>query len=239
MSIIRSPRPESNFYILDKRISEDARLSWSARGMLIFLLGKPDHWKVNIEALINCTGESCRPAGKTAVYAIITELLQTGYMQRQKHADGTLDYWVHEIPQSPVDKGGEPDSGNPNLENPNLGNPPLVSTEPKQVPKKAVRTKNAAAPLSLPEWLDPELWDRWVAYRRKRDRAQATSDSMTLWIRSMTEIHAGGHDLKAAVEASISNNWKGIFSPANKASGVSLKQSKSLDDMDYSQGFTF
>lgn len=37
MSIIRSPRCESNFYVLDKQISEDKRLGWVARGLLVFL----------------------------------------------------------------------------------------------------------------------------------------------------------------------------------------------------------
>lgn len=30
MSIIRAPRPEGNFYLLNKSISEDQRLSWAS-----------------------------------------------------------------------------------------------------------------------------------------------------------------------------------------------------------------
>jgi hypothetical protein len=161
MSIIRAPRPESNFYILDKRISEDERLSWSARGMLIFLLGKPDHWKVSIEALINCTASAGqRQSRKTAVYAIVAELLSVGYMSRQKHADGTLDYWVHESPQA-TQKENEPDSdnpdlGNPDLENPDLGNQTLVSIEAKKGLKKAAKKERRAtrSDLSFAEWIE-------------------------------------------------------------------------------------
>lgn len=132
MAIVRAPRPDNNFYILDKRISEDARLSWGARGMLVFLLGKPDHWKVNIEALVNQTISSARPAKKSVIYGYIAELMRMGYMTRRKHASGSLDYLVHETPSTP-----EPDSKNPNLalpdlEKPNLGNQPLVSIESKQ-----------------------------------------------------------------------------------------------------------
>jgi hypothetical protein len=134
MTIIRAPRPESNFYILDKRISEDAQLSWGARGMLVFLLGKPDHWKVNVEALVNETATSSKPAGKSVVYGYLTELLDAGYMTRRKHPTGQLDYLVHETPGQ-----AEPDSKNPNLgkpnqekpdqEKPDFENPPLVSIE--------------------------------------------------------------------------------------------------------------
>jgi hypothetical protein len=52
MAIIRGSRPDKNFYILDKTISEDKRLSWGARGLLVYLLGKPDHWRVSTAALI-------------------------------------------------------------------------------------------------------------------------------------------------------------------------------------------
>jgi hypothetical protein len=234
MSIIRSPAPQSNFYILDKRISEDDRLTWAARGMLVFLLGKPDHWRVNIQALVNSTGAACRPIGKTAVYAIINELLDVGYMTRQKHADGTLDYWVHDFPQTRTDKGSEPDSGNPNLANPNLDNQPLVSTEKAVKIEKAVRTKKAAAPLVLPEWLDPQLWEEWSDYRKKRDRRPASDHSKRLWLRDMTAVKDAGLDVRKSVENSIANNWAGIFLPKSDPTNVSSKHTKSLNDMDYS-----
>lgn len=238
--IIREPRPDSNFYILDKQISEDERLSWASRGMLIFLLGKPDHWRISIEALINCTaGAGQRKSGKTAVYAIINELLQVGYLTRKKHADGTLDYLVRERATGSEPDSGNPDLGNPDQGNPDLGNQPLVSTDSKQALKKATRTEKAAAPLSLPEWLDPELWQEWIDYRQKRDKKKATDFSKRIWLRDMTAVRDAGLDVRQAVEASIGGNWSGIYLPKNKTSGVSLKHSKSLDDMDYSQGFTF
>ncbi|WP_250519479.1 hypothetical protein [Caballeronia sp. NCTM1] len=230
MSIIRSPRPESNFYILDKRISEDARLSWSARGMLIFLLGKPDHWKVNIEALINCTGESCRPAGKTAVYAIITELLQAGYMTRQKHADGTLDYYVHEVPQSPVDKGGEPDSGNPNLGNPNLGNPPLVSTEKAVKTQKAARTEKAIAlPAKFEVTDEIRLW-------AKENNLTAPDDLIDAFRDYHLSKGSTFKDWNAAFRTWIRND-KRFSSPKSKTTSVLSSKAKSLEEMDYSQSF--
>jgi hypothetical protein len=247
MSITRAPRPERNFYLLDKQISEDSRLSWAARGLLIYLLGKPDHWTVSPAALVNETRDSSKPSGRDAVYGLLKELLSAGYLRRvQNKASGkfdSVDYIVSEtpeIPESQSGSGSEPHTGNPDTakpdtDEPHTANPTLVSTDSKQVLRKPSRTEKHAARVSLPEWLDPELWERWTAYRRKRDRAQASADSMSLWLRSMTEIHTGGHDVKAAIETSIANNWKGIFAPAGKQSRGAPVQSKSLDDMDYSK----
>lgn len=140
MTIIRSPRDDSDgYYLLRRSIREDSRLSWAARGMLIFLLGKPDHWQIGVTNLIDATAGSDRQAGKAAVYAILTELIDAGYIQRKKQATGETLYFVHESPAG----AGKPNPENrnlekPNPENPNLGNPdlgfqPLVINEEKKI----------------------------------------------------------------------------------------------------------
>jgi hypothetical protein len=125
--IIRGPRPESSFYTLDKRISEDLRLSWAARGLLIYLLGKPDGWEVSVQALVNETqhcirGEGLEPGAanpghtkRDGVKAILSELMKAGYLKRgekpRHNPDGTMagyDYFVSEVPSIPAplrDKG--------------------------------------------------------------------------------------------------------------------------------------
>ena len=75
MSIIRSPKPESNFYLLDKRLSEDKKLSWASRGLLIFLLGKPDNWRISAEYLAQQTNDSSKKTGKQGVYSLLDELI--------------------------------------------------------------------------------------------------------------------------------------------------------------------
>jgi Fe2+ or Zn2+ uptake regulation protein len=128
MSIIRAPRPQEKFYILDKKISEDKRLSWPARGLLVFLLGKPDNWKVNVQALISETGASDMPLGRDGVYRILKALKAAGYVKTVKYHDGKIDYFVSEVP----------DTEKPDLEKPDTDNPHvLVKTD------KAVRTDKA------------------------------------------------------------------------------------------------
>jgi len=119
--IIRSTRPESNFYLLDKRISEDKKLSWASRGLLIFLLGKPDNWRISAEYLAQQTNESSKKTGKQGVYSLLDELIVASYVVRsdkQAHDEKTgfllgYDYVVYDSPCHPKPCKAEPCKAEP------------------------------------------------------------------------------------------------------------------------------
>lgn len=120
MSITRAPRPESNFYILDKRISEDNRLSWGARGLLIFLLGKPDTWNVSISHLREETSTTAKPTGRDGVYGLLDELIGAGYVIRSQEriesgGFSSNAYIVRELPLPEKPDTAKPDTANPTL----------------------------------------------------------------------------------------------------------------------------
>ena len=95
MSIIRSPRPASNFVIISKRLSECKPLSWAARGLMLYLLGKPDNWKISVQHLMNeATGWG---TGRDAIYRMIDELIQQKYIRREK-IQGDYVYTVFDTP---------------------------------------------------------------------------------------------------------------------------------------------
>lgn len=152
MSIIRAPRPEGNFYILDKRISEDCRLSWAARGLLVYLLGKPDHWVVSVQALINETSGARIKSGRDAVWALLGELMTAGYCQRvqSRNDDGTMggmNYMISESASFVQPHQDQPFTGDPFTGQPGTANPPLVSTDKKQgLKKKQELRESAGAP---------------------------------------------------------------------------------------------
>ncbi|MFA9204893.1 MAG: hypothetical protein ACEQSH_00395 [Bacteroidia bacterium] len=87
MSIRRAPRPQSGFYTLDKRISEDSRLSWAARGLMIYLMGKPAEWKLTVQNLIEQTSDARIHSSRDAVYAILRELRELGYLHHEMRKD--------------------------------------------------------------------------------------------------------------------------------------------------------
>lgn len=99
--IRRAPPPTDFFYRLDKNISEDRRLSWGARAMLIYLLGKPDHWELSVANLVNETADSGAPLGRAGVYSLIEQLVEAGYIEKHRHrnSNGTFsafDYVIKE-----------------------------------------------------------------------------------------------------------------------------------------------
>jgi hypothetical protein len=98
MPIIRLAKRDS-YKIISTATLSDARMSWKARGLLCYLLGRPDDWSVSVEQLANHG-----PDGVSATRSAIAELVELGYMVRQdvRNPDGTMarrDYIVREHPQ--------------------------------------------------------------------------------------------------------------------------------------------
>lgn len=130
--IVRAPRPAGNFYLLDKAISEDRRLSWGARGLLVYLLGKPDNWRVSPAALVAETSESARPLGRDGVYALLAELTACGYVTRTQPrlANGVLGPVTYLVSETPLP--AQPVPVQPLPVQPLPANPTVVSIELNQ-----------------------------------------------------------------------------------------------------------
>jgi hypothetical protein len=164
VSIVRAPRPKGNFYILDKRISEDGNLSWGARGMLIFLLGKPDNWRVSIQNLVNETTKSKKKSGRDAVYAYLAELREAGYItvyqnRSESGVFGETDYLVHEhseplteIPDTAVSPLPDlPDTALPDAVIPDTVQPNTVNTTLLSIKNQERKTTTTTKAPSDPE----------------------------------------------------------------------------------------
>lgn len=75
-TIIRSPKNKDNPYTMTLReTAQDSDLSWEARGILWYLLSKPDTWEVRVEDLERTGCKTIR------VRRILRELIKAGYMQ--------------------------------------------------------------------------------------------------------------------------------------------------------------
>ena len=72
--------------IIDRRAVDDARLSWAARGLLAYLLARPDDWHVRPTHLAAQAGSAYQ------VRQLLRELETTGYaeLSRRRRPDGTF-----------------------------------------------------------------------------------------------------------------------------------------------------
>lgn len=98
MATIRTHKKENPFVMLDKRLLEDTRLSWEAKGLHAYLMSKPDSWTVNVKHLVKQSRN-----GRDATYRIVNELIYAGYIERiqERSEDGRLgdiEYIVYETP---------------------------------------------------------------------------------------------------------------------------------------------
>lgn len=107
MAIVRVSKQENPFVQIDKYGINDERLSWKAKGLLVYLLSKPDDWKVWIKDLVKRAKD-----GEKAVYSGLEELERNGYISRRqfRKEDGTfgsMEYVVHERPIEPQLQNGD------------------------------------------------------------------------------------------------------------------------------------
>lgn len=122
MSIIKVKGLESNFTIVPNQAIND-KLSWAARGMLLYLCSKPDDWEVNITDLVEQTTGSAKRSGRDAVRKIMNELIECGYMRKtQNRISGKFDNVDHEVSFMPFTE-------NPYTVNPLTANPTQQSKE--------------------------------------------------------------------------------------------------------------
>lgn len=226
MSIVRAPRPPSSYYVLDNRIINDDRLSWAARGLLVFLLSKPDHWKVSVEHLRRQTDKAIKSTGKDGVYALLNELERNGYIKREqpRMSDGTLaalEYHVNESPLRDLPEAAEPYPVNPTL----------AITEKADKTKKAAKERGADAPVNfgidLPLGIDEEAWADWHRYRSVK--AGWTSHAKTLSANKLLALAADGYSQRALVDQSIERGWTSFFPIAqDRNTAHNSKPSKQL-----------
>jgi len=87
----------SAFTVIPNAIATDMRLSIEARWLMWYLLTKPDDWTVRVSDLQKASG-----VGRDKAYAMVRECILAGYIVREKHTDGTINYLVKDQPNRPI-----------------------------------------------------------------------------------------------------------------------------------------
>lgn len=131
MAMIRTKKQDNPFVQLDKHFIEDNSLTFKAKGILSYILSKPDGWQVRIKDLVNHTAD-----GKGAVSSGLEELMLKGYVFKfqERGEGGQFGDWVYEVYERP--------EYNPKrLEGENIIKLRQIQREKKKEEKKSTETQ--------------------------------------------------------------------------------------------------
>ena len=122
-NIIRVKK-ETGYVVIDKTFLDDKSLSWKAKGIMAYMLSKPDDWTFYLDELMKHSTD-----GKSSFRSGFKELQNAGYVHRVKHRqeDGTFEWEtiVHERPHTDF-----PQVDNPSMEKPQMDNRTLLNNDP-------------------------------------------------------------------------------------------------------------
>lgn len=123
MAVFRVYKESGNFVTVHKSFIHDENLSWKAKGILLYLLSRPDDWQV-YETELNKHSSDGRDSLRTG----IKELEQAGYIHRtrKRNEKGQLKEYEYQVFEQPtrIEKNhvGKSHVGNSNLGKSNTTN---------------------------------------------------------------------------------------------------------------------
>ena len=109
-----------NFVMIDNSVFNDKRLSWKAKGILAYLLSKPNGWQVIIKDIVKHSTD-----GVASVYAGLRELKEFGYYSKTpiRNEKGKISEWQSVIYEDPTEN---PESKKPKKKKPGKKKPESV-----------------------------------------------------------------------------------------------------------------
>lgn len=116
-TIFKIHKRDYPFVLMDKRPLESPDLSYKAKGILAYLLSRPDDWEVNLQDLINRALD-----GRDAVKSGLDELETAGHLRinQERDSEGKWTRVVYSVYEIPLTE--NPLADNPLAENPSLTN---------------------------------------------------------------------------------------------------------------------
>lgn len=97
-----------NFTMIDNNLLADSNISWKAKGLLCYLLSKPEGWNVVIADLVNRSTD-----GHEAIRSAMRELRKYGYLEDVfERVNGVIRDRTLIVRESPLIK-EHLDKGNP------------------------------------------------------------------------------------------------------------------------------
>ena len=144
-TIFKINKRTNPYVMIDTSVAEDIRLTWKAKGLMLYFLSRPDNWEIRRSDLVKRSTD-----GIDSIKSAIRELIDTGYLTLESFRDdkGKIIKWVYSVFETPIIQPEKPEiqeqipeklpekktlentPNHPEVENPLLGYPevdfPLV-----------------------------------------------------------------------------------------------------------------
>ncbi len=201
MSIIRVKK-DKGFFAASNIPFNDVNLSWEARGVLGYLLSKPEDWQVRFYDLVKQG-----PAGEYKMRRILKELEENKYLERQlinkKDEKGKFDWvsTVYETPTIPrLSIDGLPTDGLSIDGSPTRGKPrDILSTDPQTTEPKRTKLETDGVEEPNPDGIYADLS---IAFCNKTKIPELTGGPKA-WFDSLTTMGEAGvtpEDIENAID---------------------------------------
>lgn len=206
--IVRIRKRTNPYAQIDKRPLENETLSWKAKGLLAYLLAKPDDWEIRMEQLASASSD-----GLKAVRSALAELKAAGHAElKVVHEGGRAvgKRWVvkelaSDMPETVISEKASEITNSVTSPKGHATNNKKQGTE-----NELLRVESGLPPpLNTPEV--EAAWKDWEQYKIGK-RQKLTADTKNAQIEKLRAM--GAARALAALRHSICQGYTGIFEPS-------------------------
>lgn len=217
-TIKRTPK-KHNFVILDKTFLEDVSLSLKAKGLLAYMLSKPDDWQFYVSELQKHSKD-----GRDSTRTALKELEEAKYLIRGQARTvlGKFQGYEYLLFETPQTEDGLPEDGLP--ENGKTENGKAATTKDRlklntkstNNNKKKSSKKNKEIEIIWPADFSPELVSsikEFIEFRKEIKKPYKSLLSINKKIKQLADQVAeyGEEIVIQSINLSIANGWQGTF----------------------------
>jgi hypothetical protein len=212
--IIRIEKRQHPFVQIDKRPLENPKLSWKAKGLLAYLMSRPNDWKIYMAQLVKVSTD-----GRVAVQAALAELRAAGHasIRQIRSPDNRRAVGSEWVIHEEALRSGFPDSQEK-----------LTLSETTATKNDSIEKKNNLKTYELPTALADlkDTWEAWLRYKRER-RNPMTPTTCKLQVAKLLTM--GVERGRAAMLLAMERGWQGFG--FNGHAPLDLR-GKTLDQLD-------
>lgn len=88
---------------------------------------------------------------------------------------------------------------------------------------------------SLPDFLDPNLWEQYLAYKKER-KEKLSKQGIEMKFSEWAKWASEGIDVNACIREAMANEWQGVFKPKTQGSGRNVPNNATTNPHGLNQG---